>query len=387
MSEIAAAAVAGSQPEQSKVTKNVMIYMTGQVFTWVATLLHIVMIPHFFAPGQVGAASLAANIVTPVSTLLLLCTEQFLTVEAGRKGDGANILFQAAIGLRIVLLPVLVVSCIVAFKIAHADPLVMGLGAVLLCGAAATFMGGLFTALLMGREDAKRTSTIGVIGSFAAVLCIPFMPLGQFPATISYILMASVFPFILQIRWLRPITSLKPVFKLSLWKMLLIGGLPFLANTVVIQLYAPVTTWILKHFSDEATVGTYYTASRLSGTVFFLPSALSMALLPQAARQATSDLASLERLQARTFKLVLVAGLWASVLLYLIGAPLTDRLYGTRYLGIPLMMQAAAFNVFPVYLVTTLYTFLVARKQNGRWSLFLIGTVLLNALLCWVLIP
>ena len=88
------------------------------------------------------------------------------------------------------------------------------------------------------------------------------------------------------------------------------------------------------------------------------------------------------------FVLLVVLSLPIAILALMLAHPFCHFLYGTqRFRSLPITVQFCALNVLPLYTTTILYRFLIAQRRNHIWAAFMLGTVGLNALLCWFLIP
>src|SRR5690348_14733979 len=74
------------QPEfnKSRVAKNTLIYLAGQVVTLLASLVGAIVQPYYFGPTVIGYWVLACTTVSMISMAMQLCIENYLTVEAGR---------------------------------------------------------------------------------------------------------------------------------------------------------------------------------------------------------------------------------------------------------------------------------------------------------------
>jgi O-antigen/teichoic acid export membrane protein len=269
----------------------------------------------------------------------------------------------------------------------HMPPLVVQTIYVLLIANCFIFIGAPIVAAMTGWEEAKLVSFFSVLASTAVLVQVPFLRFGYLVALIVAQAFGTLVPFYFQIKWGRRFTSLRPTFDPRLWLRLIRGGIPFLANSLTLQIYSASSIYILGFFTSAGMVGTYATAVRLVGISSYIPTAIYMAMLPSAVRMASLGGDELDQVQARTFKYIVICGFWCTAIVFLLGPPAAALIYIKRYPDIMLIMQAGAFTIIPLFIVTTLYSFLVARGRNGIWSYFLLGTTLLNVLLCLILIP
>jgi O-antigen/teichoic acid export membrane protein len=86
--------------------------------------------------------------------------------------------------------------------------------------------------------------------------------------------------------------------------------------------------------------------------------------------------------------LLIVLSLPMTVGVILLAAPLCHALYGPhKFTQLPLALQYTALTILPLYIVSTMYQFLVAQNRNAIWTFFMIGTALVYAASSWMLIP
>lgn len=370
-----------------RVVKNAFIYLVGQLLTWSATFFYVSIVPRHLGEAGIGRLTLTGTTIGTVTGILGFSVESFLVAEIGRDRASTERLIRAVIGLRIVLLPVMLLCVFAALTVTHASHAVRILTSVSLIGTCLAFLVGPTSSVLAGWEDAKRVATFTVLSSLTPFLAIPFLHYG--PVAIIIVGLICGLPFtILTVQAVHRHTSLRPVFDPAVWKRLLVGSFGFYATDLVLQFYATGTIFALKHFTDESTIGVYSQANKLLGTFLFLPSALGMAMLPSLARLADSSKSDFKRMQERVMVVMIVFGLPVATLAFMLATPLSQLLYTKhQFLALPIVLKACAFNVIPLYMTTIMYRFLVAERKNAIWSLFLLGTVILNGLLCFLLVP
>jgi O-antigen/teichoic acid export membrane protein len=119
-----------------------------------------------------------------------------------------------------------------------------------------------------------------------------------------------------------------------------------------------------------------------------VPTALGAALLPSLARLAHAAPGEFRAMQTRVLSLLVVLGLPVMIAVMLLAAPLCHLLYGPdKFTALPPVLQVYALAILPMYIVTTMYQFLVAQGRQLIWSLFLLATVGLYVLFSVLLIP
>jgi O-antigen/teichoic acid export membrane protein len=144
----------------------------------------------------------------------------------------------------------------------------------------------------------------------------------------------------------------------------------------------------LEKMDGLGAVGVYSQASRLFGTFLFVPNAIGMALLPSLARLASASATEFRTTQLRVLSLLVTLALPVTAVMIVLAHPISHLLYGAKnFTEMPLVLQVYALAVLPMYLVTTLYQFLVAQNRGRTWTGVLLLTVGLYALFSALLIP
>ncbi len=290
-------------------------------------------------------------------------------------------------GLRLCLLPLLALVSLSALAIAHVSPTIWQIGLITLASVSVAFVFAPLRAVLMGWEEARPISIYTFIMGLAPLLAIPFLAGG--PVTFSIITFFGGLPATLAVVLaIRGRVKLRPRLDTATWRFLIWGSSTFLVTEFVAQFYDLGSVFILRHFTDEAAVGVYSQATKLLGTFLFLPTAVGYALLPSLTRLADANPATFARLQQRVFGLMAVLAMPIAVLALMLAHPFCHLLYGgEKFRSLPVTVQFCSLNLIPLYITMLLYRFLIAQKRNAIWSGFMLGTVLLNAGLCWLLIP
>ena len=166
------------------------------------------------------------------------------------------------------------------------------------------------------------------------------------------------------------------------------GGLPFIVNDMLASLSAFVTLAIIHSMLNDDAVGLYTQANKLLGTFMFVSAVVGAALLPAISRLATQDPARFQAAQTRVFGVLVIAGLPVMAGAIVLAHPLCRLLYGsTRFVGMAPVLQCCALAVIPLYIVSTMYQFLVAQRKNLQWTRYLITTYGIAALASLLLIP
>lgn len=372
---------------ESRVAKNAVIYFVGQTISWAATFLSISIIPRYLGETGMGQLAIASATIGTVSTFLALGIGNYVMTEIGRDRANSERLLRATLGLRLAILPLLTVLVAGMLAMTKASPVIWMLAVPMLILTAITYLVGPIRHALVGMEDARRVSLYDIRTSVAPLAAIPFLHFGPLALPLANLLFSG--PIQLgMFMWMNRRIRLTPLFDKREWLHLIRGGLPFMMNDIVVQLYAFGSVLLLKHFATEAAVGVLSQTQKLQGTLLFLPTAVGTALLPTLARIADTNREQFRHLQRKMLAVMVTLGLPVAMMLFVLAEPFCRLLYGTqKFQDMPFVLQVAAFNIIPLYISGVVYRFLVAERKNALWSVFLLGTALLNALLCAFFIP
>lgn len=372
---------------RGRVARNASIYFLAQLVSWAVSFTAVAIVPRTLGERAMGQLALANNAVHIVVSVLKCGIENFLVKEVGRDRAQTERLLGATLGLRLVAILPLTALSLLMLWVVKASPVVWMLGIIVIAACALNFLSEPLRSTLAGWEQAKKVSTADILSTSAPLFAIPFLRYGPISLAVAGLSITFV-GLIQRWVWVRRQVRIAPLFQLRQWGAIIRGGLPFVVNGIAMQAYTTSTVFILRHFADERTIGVHSQGQRLYGTFLFVPTALAFALLPTLARMAHQAPEQLRAMQNRVLSLMIVLGLPVSTLMLLLAEPLCRLLYGPhKFLALPLVLQVRAFSLIPLYIITVLYQFLVAQGQQARWSLFLIGTVCLNALFCVLLIP
>lgn len=378
---------------QEKVVQNSSLYLLGQLLTWSVALVTVAIIPRRLGEVAWGQLMLANTILSPLMVLFGFSIDQYLMTECGRDPAQSERLVRATLGLRLVCIPFFVVSSVLALYLCQATGLVpisrtvWILSIFPIIGTAIGYLFGLMRFVLAGWEDAVRVTRIDFLVSLIPFATIPFLGFGALGFTFANLVFAQPTSLYAALAVRRRI-RLRPVFDIELSKRILRGSMGFLVNDVVAPFSAVGTVAVLRHYTNDATIGVYQQSVRLVGTFMFVPSAIGMALLPSLARMADAGGEGLKRMQQRVLVAVMVLGLPIVVMAWMIADPFCRLLYGKeQFQTLPMAVRVSGLCIIPLYVTIIMYRFLVAERKQSVWSLFMLGTMALNALLCWILVP
>lgn len=374
-------------PSHGRVASNTVIYLMAQILSWASSLISISIIPRVLGETGMGQMALASTYVGQIALILTLSIDQYLATECGRDRAQTQRLLSATLGLRLVCIPLMFAATATSLYVAHVSHVVWLLGLQLMLGAAVGYLLGPMRWILAGWEDARSVARNDLMITFIQLLALPFLRFGVVIYSLASLIAGQPANIVTTLA-VKKHVRLRPSFDLTLWREILKGSLGFLVNDMIAPLFALATVSILKHHTDEATVGVYAMSQRLLGTFMFVPNALGIALLPSLARLADADRAQFQRMQQRVLVAMIVAGLPIVLMAFQLADPFCHLLFSKeKFLALPLAVKLSGLCVIPLYITTMLYRFLVAERKNSIWCYFLAGTLVIQAALCALLVP
>ena len=383
------AEVSESQAPPKQVTKNAIIYFIGQLLSWIATFCAVSIIPDKIGVVAQGQIALVTSRVLLFAPLIAFGVDIYLIKEIGKDRNRAEELVRSTLGLRIFLFPFLILLSLLSLSLTkEQNPLIWKMGYLGIMFVCSAFFSDILRATLSGWEQAQKVSLTELVFSVSPLIAIPFLRFGN-PLPLSLTAFLGVlFVLIMRWYWVSRQFALKPIFNFEIWKELLRGGMPFVANNMLLQLLMAIAVFMLEHLDGVEAIGIYWQAVKLFGAFLFIPTALGMALLPSLSRLGEADKKEMGEIQERVMLLLIVTGLPIVTLVMLLTESLSKILYKDQtYQAVNLVLQVYALAIIPMYLVSALYQFLVAQNRGGIWTRFLVISVGVYSISAWFLIP
>ena len=90
--------------------------------------------------------------------------------------------------------------------------------------------------------------------NLSPLLAIPILYMGASSLLYANMIAWSLY-WLMGIKWAGHTYLFPPIFDLDLWKRLIKGGLPFLANAYIMALYILSSVFLLRYFAGDGAVG------------------------------------------------------------------------------------------------------------------------------------
>jgi O-antigen/teichoic acid export membrane protein len=360
----------------------------SQLVTWALTLAWTIVVPRVLGPKGIGELTTA----TSATSILLTIVELGLTVLLVRKiaqdRSRAGELITTALFIQAVLyLPAVGVMGIFI----HSQHFEAEQQIVLWLATAAmlpTIFKLPFQSAFQATENMGRYAATGVItkllnsfvGIALVVLGFGVIALAALSAAIE------AFTLLLNFRWARPHFKLAWQVNASRAAALAVESLPFSANYIIHSTYLWINAVLLAIFTSATVVGWYGVSSRLVTTLYFLPVIVSTALLPRLSASFDGRFASLQARARPVIELILVLGLPIATGAAVVGEPLVELVYGSRFSGSAAVLSILLASVPFCYFNILIWQVLVASSRQLIWTKVMAGALVVNVLLNLVLI-
>ena len=386
--------------------KNTAIQAASQIVTWGLSWILLVILPRYLGDSQFGKLFFALSYGTIFSTLINLGVNTFLAKEVAvlhpspdmteyeidRRSKGLHSLLGNVLTFKLTLAALVfaIQSALIFFMpydtASREAVLIIGLGTCL--GAVTQTMGGAF----QGLQYMLAPSVILIVEkTIVTAGCASLLLSGHSLVAVCWVhTAAAVVSFIFSFIWLYRRERFGLAWDRKLLRRVFVGGLPFLVWVVFGEIYIRIDVLMLSLMTSDAVVGWYGAATRLYGTLLFIPNILTTSIFPAMMRigSDTVDEAAFSRASERLMNLVLFAAIPISAGTIAAANPLVRLLYGLgpfEHAGPNL--QVLGFSILLVCIDVVLGTALIARGKEKAWAGMAIAAAFFNPLVNLWAIP
>ncbi len=173
----------------------------------------------------------------------------------------------------------------------------------------------------------------------------------------------------------------------SLWRALVLGGLPFFVWKASNVVYARVDILMLSAFAHDAVIGWYSTAYRIISIYGFIPVIIMTVVFPALSVAATKDLREFNTIARRAMQAVLIGTVPIAVGTILLSDKLMGLLYPPEFSRSVPILVILALNIPLVGADMIIGTALIARDKQRQWAMVGISAAFFNPAMNVVLIP
>ncbi len=386
--------------------RNTAIQSVGQLVTWTLSWILLVILPRYLGDANFGKLFFALSYGTIFSTLINLGVNTFLVREvavlhpapdmpaheSARRREGVSALLGNVLTLKVALaLAVYAVQSLLIFLLPYDAAtrqavLIIGLGTAL--GAITQTLGGAF----QGLEDLLAPNAVLIAQkTILTAGCALLLRHGQGLVAVCWVHTVAEFAgFALSLVWLQRREHFGFAWDRALLGRIFIGGLPFLVWVIFGEIYIRIDVLMLSLMTSDAVVGWYGAATRLYGTLLFIPNILTTSIFPALMRMGAgeADEVAFGRASERLMSLLLFAAIPVSAGTIAIANPLVRLLYGPGpFENAGPNLQILGISILLVCIDVVLGTVLIARGKEKAWAGMAVAAAVFNPLVNLWAIP
>jgi O-antigen/teichoic acid export membrane protein len=369
-------------------SKNVIWLLMSQVFTWSLTVVVLAIVPDRFGPDGFGDVQLATVYVSFFILLGLLGSAGLLTRTVARDHSQFGTYVKTAFVMKSVMWAGLSVIAYLGTVLLGYSPSVRFLVVIALIAAFFGVLNETLVGALAGMQRMRWSATwlvvqtyIAGLGGLIVAVWTGSLSLFMWIQAIS-VLVALVANYFYARRFIGP----KARVDRSVFKILIVGGLPLMVLNALNTVYGTIDIPILKSLTDSETVGWYALAYRWVGIPVFIASVVVTAFLPSLSSMAHDRPDEFRRLSNIALKAVVLVSIPASVGIALEAEDLLTMLYGHQYDNSVVLIRILAFHIPLAAVGTVLATVLIASDRQNRYVFVALAAVVINIPLNVILI-
>ncbi len=362
----------------------------SQAATWSISLVMLIVAPRRLGDVDFGRFNLAFTFVGFFGLVALLGTNTFIVKSTARDASRVGAYVFNALIMKVLLVAALSAAAVgVAHLVGYADETILIVGVACL-GMALSTLNDAFVAGLQGEQRMARPAVWAAVQEYVscgAALAV----LAAHKGVVAYALAmtaAGLLPLIangIQF-WPRLRTGL--AIDLSLWKVIALGGLPFLLWNGVLLIYGSIDIPLLSAMANNATVGWYTLAYKWISLPAFFASIVVTAFLPSLSAHGAEVSAEFITMANRALRLVGFIGAPIATGIALVAYDVITMLhYPSGFIHAAPLMRILALHIPIVGVDMVLGIVLIASDRQKQWVTVGCLAAILNPLLNLVAIP
>ena len=363
------------------IVRNAAVLLGAQPVTWSLTLVFMIVVPRSVGAAEWGEWSIGWAVSLIARAALDFGINTVLLKEVAKDRSRAEEYVGAAVAAKLLLAAPLLLAVLGFSFIAGYSPHTRLILAIIAVTTAVSFV-ATPTVLALQALEKMHVNAIGSILTNAvvtvlAVLLVKFFATGMVSITLVNF-GAIVLGHGLQWAWLGRSVRIRPIFRWTLMRRLLIDGLPYWASTLFLTVYVFVDGVLISIFCSPREVGWYGVASQIIATLGFLPYAVTTAVFPALTHNFRNDRDEMALLAGRSFRFLMTMGIPASVGLALVANSLVLSIYGLPFAPAAPVLTLLAITLLPVFAATLVNGFLIATDRQVQWTWVMAALCVVN---------
>lgn len=364
------------------IVQNVIALAVRQTATWILTAILILFVPRYLGDSGLGKVTFAVSFTAMFQGFVNLGTTTFIIKHVAVNRDSVNRVFWNAMAQRVPLSLLAIIAIAVAVHLfrypAESRNLVYVASALM----AMTTLNGILSAIMQGLEEMRWPGFAEVVGKAVVTIAgIYVLVHGMGVMAYAWVLVAGMsVTFGVNLIYLARHHLGRPTIAADMWKLLFLGGLPFLVTAVLLQVYNQVDVTILRLLTRDAEVGWYGAALQLYATLNFFPLIVVTALLPTLTRMFQDSPNAMKEAARRSIGIVILGTVPIAVGTTVIADDIIKLLHYPDVFrhSVPLLsILSLTLPVTGILMVVS--TCVIAANNQGKWALVTAMSVLVNA--------
>ena len=358
-----------------RVVRNIIALLINQVGNWIITLILTIALPRYLGVNEFGLYSFALAFVGFFALGMKLGTGTYLSWRIPREPELAGRLTFNTLLLQLPLILVCSAVAIIVVPLLDPTPLLLHVTLLLLLATSISSLSATLSSGLTGLQIMKTPAFIMLGGAALDTgLVVAGMRLHISLVVIAALsALSEVAIFVVMAIYALPRLRLNFHVDPTLWRAILLGGMPFFAWSVVLLFYWQVDITMIKVMvpdDADAVVGWYAAASRLTNIPLFLPMIVIAPLLPALSAERNADSPKFRDMVSRSLRLVTLVALPAGAGVFILSNQITELLnYPPGFEAVSLLLRILAFNVPLVAIDMILGTALIAASRQRAWTI------------------
>ena len=379
-----------------QVVRNIVALLINQVGTWLITLVLTIVLPRYLGVDHFGLYSFVLAFAGFFALGMKLGTGTYLSWRIPREPELAGHLTFNTLLLQLPLILVCAVAALLLLPRLDPNPLALQVLTLVLIATSLSALSGTLSSALTGLQIMKTPAFITLVSAaIGMTLIVAGTRLHMALSGIAAIgVVCEVLTLLALAIYARRTLQLRPHHLRvdpTLWRPILLGGLPFFAWSVVLLFYWQIDITMIKAMVPEhadAVVGWYAAASRLTNIPLFLPMIVVAPLLPALSAERNAESAKFRDMVARSLRLVTLVALPAGAAVLILSNQVTDLLHYPPGFGpVSILLRILALNVPLVAIDMILGTALIAAARQRAWTIVGVVAGIFNPLVNLWAIP
>lgn len=381
--------VARARPEPSRLTRNLVALLGGQVVTWTMTLTWTLIVPRVLGPIGFGIVTAALSASGLFAVFLGLGTRPYLVREMVLHRDEAGRLAGTGLVLRLALTPLVAVAAFTFAKLAHYrhdEAIALYLAAAMNL---MILLGDPLLAVFQAVERMKYMAYSDIINKTAQGLvgiALALIGLGAIGITANMAVVGAIV-FGLNLLWARRFVHIDLRTNLTLIRSMIRESFSYWAAGLFFTVYLWIDTIMLSLMTGNRVVGWYGASTTLFQTLMFIPNLMSTSWLPRLVAAFKDSRGELMRVARTPLEVVLIISAPMAAGTAMLAGTVVDGLYGSAYREAAPVLVILGLCLPPTYMSIMSSQVLIAEGRQRVCQRLMFAATIVNPLLNLALIP